>query len=1197
MSREHSEEYEQLEKAVTALESQRANLGNDVVDAALAPIREKLAALTSPPMGEIEGGQLRGERRLVTVMFADISGFTALSETLDPEAVRDLMNACFEALVPIVETYGGTVDKFIGDEIMVLFGAPTAHENDPERALRAALEMQSELATFNLQHETDLGLHFGINTGHVIAGSLGTRERQEYSVMGGAVNLAARLEEVSMRGDIFVGSDTHLLTAPLFEFETLEPRALHGIAEPVIIYRLLKAKGVRGKVRGIEGLSSPLVGREAEFQALQDAIVKLQSGIGGIVTLVGEAGLGKSRLVAELRNSANLQSPHLQWVEGRCVSYGGTIAYLLWLDVLRGLLGVTADDAPLAVRSVLRDYVQAVCPDVFDDVYPFLVQLLSLPVDAETETRLRGVEGEGLQVLTFRAVLTLVESATQQHPLVLVCEDLHWADPTSLDLLERMLSLTDRAPLLLLDVFRPEMEHGCWQIKELAARCYHHRHTDLWLAPLSATESTTLVGNLLHIEGLPQALHQRILDHAEGNPFYAEEIIRTLIDGNTIVYDEATGRWQATRDVEAIILPDTLHGVLMARIDRLEQETKRVLQLASVIGRVFLYRVLAEIAREERRLDARLLTLQQHELIHERVRLPEVEYIFKHELTREAAYNGLLRKERSAYHRQVAEILERLFPDRVEELLGLLAHHWEQAGDVEQAITYLRQAGEQAAARYANAEAVAYFSRTLSLLPEDHLEERLALLLAREDVHHLQSARDAQKQDLKVSQDLAETLGDQSAQIIVILRRMRYADETGTWILDSCLLQETLSLIETQDVQVKAQSYLEWGRHSWWENDFTAAQAQLEKAIQLAHAAGLGVIEAAGLRELGCAFEKQKKPEEAIPYLERALQLSREIENRKLEGMICTALANVLTNIGDDMTAQHYVELGIHLCQEIGNRFDEGYGIRILAEIHYNQGAYTSALRHFQQTMILACETRTEYMGFLALVGVGKIFGDLGQYTEAVTYFENVLHDVREVGNPVMVQIVLFSLGLFAHYMGDDTQAQARGQEILRFGQKYDAEDVQVWAWMLLGRALTGLGQLEDANAACQRALESSSLWIEEWKLWIRAGLIRIALLKGGTEAMREAMPHANEILRYWEGYPALRDVGLERFEVCWTCYRLLQALHDPRAPEVLERAYDLLQARAAKLQDPAHRRMFLEDVAAHRDIIAEWERRRNNSL
>ncbi|MBU0495990.1 MAG: AAA family ATPase, partial [Chloroflexi bacterium] len=698
-----------LMDAIAHLESQRAILGDAVVDAAVASLRQQLAELepVAPP-------PLAGERKFVTIMFADIAGFTALAETLDPEAVRDLMNACFDRLVPVIERYEGTVDKFIGDEVMALFGAPIAHENDPERALRAALEMRDALAEFNAERGLDLGVHFGVNTGLVIAGGLGSEGREQYSVMGDAVNLAYRLEEASERGEILVGSDTHRLTAPLFRFEALAPVRVKGKAEPVPVYRLLATRAGPGKIRGIAGLESPLVGRQTERQALQEAIERVQVGKGSIVTLVGEAGLGKSRLMAEIH--AEVPPDHLYWVEGRCLSYGHSIAYLLWLDLLRGLLGVSLEDSPATTREALRTWVQGICPGLFPEVYPYLGRMMALPLNDEAATTLRGVEGEQLKANTFRTVETLLECAARQRPLVLVCEDLHWADPTSLELLEQVLSLVDRAPVLFICVFRPEKEHGCWRIRETAAQRFPHCHTDLRLEPLSATESEQLVGNLLRVEGLPLALRARILDHAEGNPFYVEEIIRALIDNGAIVQDPVAGSWIATRDVNQIALPDTLHGVLMARIDRLHEESKRVLQLAAVIGRIFLYRILAAIAQEERELDEHLLTLQQEELIRERASVPELEYIFKHHLTQEAAYRGLLRKDRLVFHRRVAEALERLFSGRVDEQVGLLAYHWERADEPARAIDYLLRAGDQSRLAYAHQEAIDYYQRALALL-------------------------------------------------------------------------------------------------------------------------------------------------------------------------------------------------------------------------------------------------------------------------------------------------------------------------------------------------------------------------------------------------------------------------------------------------------------------------------------------------
>jgi ABC-type oligopeptide transport system substrate-binding subunit/class 3 adenylate cyclase len=736
-------------------------------------------------------GQASRERRTVTILFCDVEGSTAMAEDLDPEDVMEIMDGAFDVLIEPVYRYEGTLARLMGDAVLAFFGAPIAHEDDAQRAVLAALDIIAGAQEYATRLERERGVRgfnvrVGINTGLVVVGEVGSDLRVEYTAMGDAVNLAARMESAAEPGTVLVSEGTHKLVAPLFETEALGPVEVKGKAEPVAVYRVLASREVSGKLRGIAGLESPLVGREAELGALADAVDRLRTGAGGIVTLVGEAGIGKSRLVAEVRKQAlnsavdrgrspsgrgvppnslvapvSEQTPSsgafgatrgpdsgvdpgrspsgrgpgamdevaLQWVEGGCLSYGTSIAYLLWLDVLRGLLGVTAEEAPRDVGVALRAQVETLCPHHFEEVHPYLAALMSVPLETEVEARLAQLDGQQVKAGTFQAVETLLGSAASERPVILVCEDLHWADPTSMALLEKLLGLTERAALLLICVFRPEREHRSWRLRELAARDHGPRHTDVWLDALSQAESERLVGNLLWIDHLPEQLKGRVLERAEGNPFYLEEVLRSLIDEGAIEQEAGTGRWLATREVAEIAIPDTLQGVLTARIDRLEEETKRVLRMASVIGRLFLYRVLAEIAREERGLESRLFTLQQEEMVRERARLPELEYIFKHELTREAAYNGLLKKERRAFHRQVAEALERLFPEREEEQVGLLAHHWERAGDAEKATEYLLRAGDQARLAYAHEEAAGFYQRALVFLKDAGEHERAARTL------------------------------------------------------------------------------------------------------------------------------------------------------------------------------------------------------------------------------------------------------------------------------------------------------------------------------------------------------------------------------------------------------------------------------------------------------------------------------------
>jgi len=705
---------EQLEQAIAHMEAQRAILGDAVVDAALGSMRRQLTDLE-----EVErklAPALEGERKLVTIMFADISGFTALAETMGPEAVRDMMNGCFQRLVPIVEKYGGTVDKFIGDEIMALFGAPVAHENDPERALRAALDMMDMLRAFNAERGTDLGIHFGINTGLVIAGGIGTDERQEYSVMGDAVNLAARLEDVSERGEILVGPDTYRRTAPLFEFETLEPVRVKGKAELVEVYRLGGLKAKPERVRGLEtrGISSPLVGRDAEFASVKDSIERLLEGEGGIVSIIGEAGVGKSRLTAEILRSAQDDGRELLWFEGRTLSFSQTISYWPFQEILWGYAGITEDDSEAAAWRKLESRVSALFAEDTPEILPYLATLLTLEVRDEYVERVKYLDSEAMGRQVFLASRRFFERLAQARPVVLVFEDLHWVDESSALLLEHLLPLVERVPLLICGVSRPYRETPAARLQEVAGRDLPERYTEIQLASLSQADSAQLVRNLLEIDDLSPRVREMIVRKAEGNPFFLEEIIRTLIDAGAVVHEPTTGRWRATAQIETITIPDTVQGVIIARVDRLDEDVKQALRTAAVIGRSFFYRVLRAVAEADRQLDQHLAELQEIQFIREKQRMPELEYIFKHSLAQEATYESILLQKRREMHARVGQAIETLFADRLEEFYGLLAYHYARAEVWEKAQDYLLKAGDQAGRVAADAEALAHYRQALA---------------------------------------------------------------------------------------------------------------------------------------------------------------------------------------------------------------------------------------------------------------------------------------------------------------------------------------------------------------------------------------------------------------------------------------------------------------------------------------------------
>ncbi|MEY2487946.1 MAG: hypothetical protein QOH39_3594 [Verrucomicrobiota bacterium] len=700
---------DELKAAIAGLEAQRALLGDSVVEPALAALRQQLAELNAPRVA-LEPAE---ERKLVTIVFVDVSGFTALAEKLDAEEVRNVINACFECLVPIVQKYGGTVDKFIGDEIMALFGAPVAHENDPERALRSALEMMEAISLFNREHGTGLDLHIGVNTGPVVTGAIGSQNRRDYSVMGDAVNLASRLEDASANGEVYVGPNTYRHTATIFDFEALPPLQLKGKSQPVKVYRLVGLAASPKASRGIEGLQARLVGRSREMAQMEEAFRLSREGQGSVVMIVGDAGLGKSRLVAE---ALRIFAADICVAEGRALSHTTAMNYRVARNILRALLGVEESSSSARLATALRSSIETTLPKSAIETYPYLARLLDLPLQENMEERVKFLTSEALQGRILQAFHDYVDARARREQLILFWEDLHWCDPSSLRVLETLLTLTAKTPLLILLAYRSG-EEAIVRLQEQTGALGAEKVYVINLVPLTRDESGSLVNDLLKLDRLPVKMSELILNRAEGNPFFVEELIRSLLDTGVLVRDG--GRVVAKRDIESVDVPETLQGVLAARIDRLRQETKHTLQSAAVIGRIFQHNVLARIhdsnPTSNRQLTDSLGELQKREFIQSRAQnqSEESEYTFKHAITQDVAYQTLLRAKRRELHKLVAEALEALFPERLTELSPTLGYHFERAEAHEKALHYLEEAGKHAQATFANTEAIAFYRSAL----------------------------------------------------------------------------------------------------------------------------------------------------------------------------------------------------------------------------------------------------------------------------------------------------------------------------------------------------------------------------------------------------------------------------------------------------------------------------------------------------
>jgi class 3 adenylate cyclase len=528
------------------------------------------------------------ERRPITVLFADLAGSTAIAERMDPEDWTVLVGRALACMSHSVESYGGKVARLMGDGVLAFFGAPVAHEDDPERAVRCGLEMIGEIEELG----SDLRVRVGVNTGPVVVGVVGTDTAHEYTAMGDAVNVASRMQSAARPGSVLVTSTTYRFVAQLVDAVDVGLLELKGKTDAVHAYEVTAFKRGAAQTRGLAGLHSPMIGRDAEIARLEQVFGVARAGQGRVACIIGEPGMGKSRLLAELRASVEKSDPAARWIEGRCLSYGESMPYHLLLDLVRSLIGVTALADESQVAATLETYLRDLLGDEWRETYAYLGHLLSLRLDPQIQARVSALEIETLKRYVSSLVAVL-RAASARGPLVVVCDDVHWADSSSVEVLLTVMPTFASLPAPFVLSSRAERASAGWKLIASARDVFGDALTEIRLEPLSMDASRELVANLLTIESLPAAARDAVLARAEGNPFFVEEVIRMLIDRGAIVREG--DRWIATDQVGSVEIPDTLHGLLLARIDRLPQETKRTLRVASVIGRQFAVPVLERL--------------------------------------------------------------------------------------------------------------------------------------------------------------------------------------------------------------------------------------------------------------------------------------------------------------------------------------------------------------------------------------------------------------------------------------------------------------------------------------------------------------------------------------------------------------------------------------------------------------------------
>lgn len=1080
------------------------------------------------------------DHRQVTVMFANYVGISDLIEDIGsthPELIVQHLNNYFVHMAEVVERYEGTLARMdqyaVGDRLVIFFGAPRAHEDDPVRAVYTALDMQKAVYDSFAALQTASGIYrfrqrIGINTGHLFAGNAGAPNlRQEYTLMGDDINMAARLMSKAGWQEIFISRKTRERVAAFFDMEDKGELKVKGKEIRIPTFKVLRRRGEVGKTRGLEGRDSPLIGRTDELAALQKACQGLLGGRSQIMALVGDSGLGKSRLTAEMKSWFYSQegADQVRWVSAQALSFGEHMSYWLASQFVRSALNLGPEDRQEDVLFNLWEQAeQLLGKETARETVPFLANLMNLELTSEWATWVKELDPKVRQKQTFWAAREFFAAAASQRPMLMVFDDLHWADEATLALLEDLLSITDQAPVMFLFILRPLRQKGSWQLRSKADSTFHHRFSEVALSPLTREQSQELLAALLPGAVFSADILNQIFEKSAGNPFYLEEVVRSLIDSGAVVPEESEPdyldalirsirrkpalekpkRWKVDPlKIQDIRVPETLHGAIIARIDRLTEDARQALQMAAVIGRQFRMEVLCNTAQAENEVGLLLAQLERNNFIRAIDNRLDMAYIFPDALVQEVAYENLLMQRRQEFHLKVGRAMEDLLGERAPQDCELLAHHFSRSNDVERAIRYLELAGIKAQAEFANATAVQHYTRLLELLGEgeESWAKRTEVLHRRQQVYALSGKQEARQADLNALLALAQSHQDEARR--------------------------------ANALNGLADLYQWTGRYP---EAIQTAQEALEIATRLADPAG----QAAGLHVLGVVNYYRGDYEQARQPLERAVSLRREI----------------------------------------GDQEGEIWSLMYLCMMHFMQGDYTQAIEHNRHALQVSEARQDWFQMGIHLTNAGRISLRLGEYETALAQLEQSLEMKTRVGDLIGQGFAHFAMGLAQTYLECYDQAEAALQKSLELRRQ--SGDRRGASYSLHGLGLVALqrGQYPQAEKHLQQAHQARR------DLGLKAEVIADLSYLGQVYLRQDRLEEALQSSEQAIALLAQNPHGEEVQGIYLNHYRVLEKLGDPAAGEFLEKARGVMNTQAERISSPEMRQTFLERVRVNREIL-----------
>jgi class 3 adenylate cyclase/tetratricopeptide (TPR) repeat protein len=1020
-------------------------------------------------------GKIEGERKQVTVMFCDIEGFSQIAEKLGPEKVYSLMDEVFEILIHKVHEYGGTVNEMTGDGIIALFGAPIALEDAPQRAIRSALAIQRDIARFSDHKKTEIDgiivrMRVGINTGPVVVGSLGNDLRVEFKAVGDTVNLASRMEGLAEPGTVYVTEDTFKLTEGLFRFEALGEMQVKGKEVPVRAYRVIapSTRRTRFDVSAERGLT-PFLGRERELELLLDGLERARAGRGQAFSIMGEAGVGKSRLLYEFRKA--IASEDVTFLEGRCLSYSTNVVYHPIIDLLQSTFDIQeGDDDDLITEKVERGLKELGADEA--TTLPFILELLSVK-DSGIESL--ELSPEARKDRTLESLRIVVLKGSEVRPLIMAVEDLHWVDKSSEDAFKILLDAISGAQVLLIFTYRPEFVHT-W-----GAKSYHNQVN---LNRLSNHETLGMAAHILGTEGIGYDLEELILQKTEGIPFFVEEFLKSLRDLEMIEWRDSG--YYLARDIQEVAIPSTIQDVIMARVDALTEGAKNVLQTGSAIGREFSCELIKRVTGvPQPEITSYLSALRDSELLYERGIFPQATYIFRHSLTQEVAYGSLLLKRRNEIHEKIGQAIEDLYPDRPEEFCELLAHHYSRSDNLDKAYYYLKSSGDKAARNYSNWEAFRFYKAAIDVLGKlpdtgenrrKGIDIRLAMYLPMRCIGYPEDSL----QILQDGERLAIELDDQrSLSIIYTMFAVLFIQTGGTQATEYG--EKAFQAAESvQDLELMAPTgfdlciaYLMAGELPKVINLAPAVIDLCEKTQRESETFGRGWnLYSALMAVYGHATGGLGNFKEGEALLEKALNFALGINDLVSIGLVETQYASLFAIKGDGENAIKHAVNAVKYGDEAQVVPFSAVGLLLGGLGYYMLGDFKTAAEHFEKSLEMQRDAGISQAQPIIYQGLGQIHLDSGSFKDALACAEEAIKLAQNNGEKASEARARGFLGVVLMKM-DPSQYEKAEEHILqaiRMADELQQKPYSFTMYFSLGEPYADAGQTEKALETLKKA-------------------------------------------------------------------------------------------------------------------------------